>query len=138
METALSLLRYLHLCRDQPVAVNDSALQAVELLDDNDDGLLRQASAAAARAALALGDDQAAAELLDDFPGLLESASILSSSVSAGTPSDGDPHVVDPRSILATDASREVLDVARSKTYPEGRVRFEQADAYATPSLDAS
>lgn len=35
------------------------------------------------------------------------------------------------RSILATDAAAEVLDVARAKVYPPGRVRFEQADAYA-------
>ena len=35
------------------------------------------------------------------------------------------------RSMLATDAAAEVLGVARAKTYPPGRVRFEQADAYA-------
>ncbi len=39
------------------------------------------------------------------------------------------------RSILATDTSREVLDVARSKAYPEGRVRFERADAYALDAI---
>lgn len=38
------------------------------------------------------------------------------------------------RSMLATDAAAEVLDVARAKAYPPGRVRFEKADAYA---LDA-
>ena len=37
------------------------------------------------------------------------------------------------RSILATDASREVLDVARSKAYPE--VRFERANAYALDAI---
>ena len=67
----------------------DSARQAVELLDDNDDALWRQASAAAARATLALGDDQAAAELLDGLPGLLDSTSILSSSESAAMPPGG-------------------------------------------------
>jgi demethylmenaquinone methyltransferase/2-methoxy-6-polyprenyl-1,4-benzoquinol methylase len=34
------------------------------------------------------------------------------------------------RSILATDANGETLDLARRKTYPAGRVRFGQADAY--------
>jgi len=38
------------------------------------------------------------------------------------------------RSILATDAADEVLDVARAKAYPPRQVRFEQADAY---TLDA-
>ena len=38
------------------------------------------------------------------------------------------------RSMCATDAAAEVLDVARAKAYPPGRVRFEQADAY---TLDA-
>ena len=33
-------------------------------------------------------------------------------------------------SIVATDAGDEVLDVARSKGYPPGRVRFANADAY--------
>jgi len=79
----------------------ESALQAVELLDDNDDTLVRRAFAAAARAALALGDDQAVAELLDGSPGLLETKLILSSSESAATPLDGGGHFVDPQSILA-------------------------------------
>ena len=35
------------------------------------------------------------------------------------------------RSMRATDAAAEVLDVARAKAYPPGRVRFAQADAYA-------
>ena len=39
------------------------------------------------------------------------------------------------RSLLATDAAAEVLDAARSKTYPKGRVRFEHADAYALDAL---
>lgn len=34
------------------------------------------------------------------------------------------------RSVVATDASRDVLDVARSKSYPADRVRFEIADAF--------
>ena len=38
------------------------------------------------------------------------------------------------RSILATDAAAEVLDVAQAKAYPSGRVRFKQANAYV---LDA-
>ncbi len=79
----------------------DSALQALALLGANDDGLLRQASAAAARAALARGDDQAAAELLDNFPGLLESPPILSSSELVGMPPGPAPHLVGPQSILA-------------------------------------
>ena len=39
------------------------------------------------------------------------------------------------RSILATDAAGEVLDMARSKAYPEGRVRFERADAYTLDDI---
>ncbi len=39
------------------------------------------------------------------------------------------------RSILATDASREVLDVARAKAYPPRRVRFEQTDAYTLDTI---
>jgi len=39
------------------------------------------------------------------------------------------------RSILATDAAGEVLDVARAKAYPPRRVRFEQADAYTLEAL---
>ncbi len=35
------------------------------------------------------------------------------------------------QSILATDTSTEVLDIARSKPYPPGRVAFALADAYA-------
>ncbi len=34
------------------------------------------------------------------------------------------------RSILATDANEEVLAIARTKSYPPGRVRFRVADAY--------
>lgn len=34
------------------------------------------------------------------------------------------------RSLLATDAVPDVLEVARSKSYPEGRVRFAQDDAF--------
>jgi SAM-dependent methyltransferase len=37
--------------------------------------------------------------------------------------------------IVATDASSDVLAIARAKTYPPGRVRFEQADAYALASV---
>jgi ubiquinone/menaquinone biosynthesis C-methylase UbiE len=40
------------------------------------------------------------------------------------------PHVAE---ILALDANEEVLAVARSKTYPPGRVRFAQGDCYALP-----
>ncbi len=39
------------------------------------------------------------------------------------------------RSMLATDASAEVLDVAQAKAYPPNRVRFEQADAYALDTV---
>ncbi|MCH8962143.1 MAG: class I SAM-dependent methyltransferase [Bacteroidetes bacterium] len=39
------------------------------------------------------------------------------------------------RSILATDAAGEVLDVARAKAYPLRRVPFEQADAYALDTI---
>jgi len=39
------------------------------------------------------------------------------------------------RSWLATDLSAEMLDAARGKSYPSGRVRFAQADAYAVESL---
>jgi len=35
------------------------------------------------------------------------------------------------RSILATDMSEAVLEMARAKTYPEGRVRFGIADAWS-------
>lgn len=34
------------------------------------------------------------------------------------------------RSVLATDASPEVLEMAKRKSYPGGRVRFGQADAF--------
>ncbi len=37
--------------------------------------------------------------------------------------------------IVATDAGREVLAVARSKTYPAGRVEFATADAYALAAV---
>jgi SAM-dependent methyltransferase len=39
------------------------------------------------------------------------------------------------RSILATDAVADVLDAARSKPYPKGRVRFARADAYALDEI---
>lgn len=38
-------------------------------------------------------------------------------------------------SIVATDASDEVLAVARTKTYPPDRVRFQKADAFAPESV---
>jgi demethylmenaquinone methyltransferase/2-methoxy-6-polyprenyl-1,4-benzoquinol methylase len=37
-------------------------------------------------------------------------------------------------SVLAVDASDEVLEIARAKRYERGNVRFERADAYALPS----
>src|SRR5207244_1325078 len=39
------------------------------------------------------------------------------------------------RSVLATDASLEVIEVARRKKYPPGRVRFMRADAFAPESI---
>lgn len=39
------------------------------------------------------------------------------------------------RAILATDAVADVLDAARSKAYPKGRVRFACADAYALDEI---
>lgn len=42
------------------------------------------------------------------------------------------------RSILATDASDEVLAVARSKTYGGATVRFERADAYTLDGVSGS
>lgn len=42
------------------------------------------------------------------------------------------------RSVTATDAGLEVLDVARRKSYPAGRVRFALADAYCLPAPRAS
>ncbi|HVS31065.1 MAG TPA: class I SAM-dependent methyltransferase [Thermoanaerobaculia bacterium] len=39
------------------------------------------------------------------------------------------------KSILATDAAAEVLEIARKKAYPPGRVRFAIADAYDLPAL---
>ena len=40
------------------------------------------------------------------------------------------------RSVVATDASEAVMDVARHKTYPEGRVRFATADAFDPAAID--
>jgi len=37
--------------------------------------------------------------------------------------------------IVATDASVDLLAIARAKPYPPGRVQFEQADAYALSSV---
>jgi demethylmenaquinone methyltransferase/2-methoxy-6-polyprenyl-1,4-benzoquinol methylase len=42
------------------------------------------------------------------------------------------------RSVFATDAGSEVLALARSKSYPEGRVRFGVADAFSLSELPAS
>jgi demethylmenaquinone methyltransferase/2-methoxy-6-polyprenyl-1,4-benzoquinol methylase len=39
------------------------------------------------------------------------------------------------RSMVATDASPAVLDVARRKAYPEGRVQFLEADAFALDTV---
>lgn len=39
------------------------------------------------------------------------------------------------RSILATDANEEVLDLARARSYPDGRVHFGRADAYLLENL---
>jgi demethylmenaquinone methyltransferase/2-methoxy-6-polyprenyl-1,4-benzoquinol methylase len=39
------------------------------------------------------------------------------------------------RSITALDVGEEVLAIARRKSYPEGRVRFVQGDAYALPDF---
>ena len=40
------------------------------------------------------------------------------------------------RSVVATDASEAVMDVARHKTYPEGRVRFATADSFDPAAVD--
>jgi demethylmenaquinone methyltransferase/2-methoxy-6-polyprenyl-1,4-benzoquinol methylase len=40
------------------------------------------------------------------------------------------------RSVLATDTSSEVLELARRKSYPPGRVRLAEADAYAPHLMD--
>lgn len=40
------------------------------------------------------------------------------------------------RSVLATDAVNEVLNVARAKGYPRGNVRFMQLDAFELPGAD--
>src|SRR5687767_7217832 len=40
------------------------------------------------------------------------------------------------RSILATDVNEEVLELARAKPYPEGRVRFLLADAYTLSGVE--
>lgn len=37
-------------------------------------------------------------------------------------------------SVVAVDASEEVLAIARAKSYPRANVRFERADAYALPA----
>ncbi len=42
------------------------------------------------------------------------------------------------RSVLATDVGDEVLALARTKPYPEGRVRFAVADAFSLSGLPAS
>ena len=44
-------------------------------------------------------------------------------------------HLIAPvaRSITATDINEETLEIARSKHYPDGRVRFDKADVYALP-----
>jgi SAM-dependent methyltransferase len=39
------------------------------------------------------------------------------------------------RSVCATDAASEPLDLARQKIYPPGRVRLERADAYAAEDI---
>src|SRR6185369_2752294 len=39
------------------------------------------------------------------------------------------------RSVLATDASEEVLEIAKSKPAPAGRVRFAIADAFAPRTI---
>src|SRR6185369_14959447 len=42
------------------------------------------------------------------------------------------------RGVLATDASAEVLAIARAKSLPEDRVRFEIADAFAPHAIEGS
>lgn len=40
------------------------------------------------------------------------------------------------RSVVATDASEEVLEMARHKSYPGGKVRFTAADAFEPAAID--
>jgi SAM-dependent methyltransferase len=50
--------------------------------------------------------------------------------VACGTGYWTQPLAETARSIVATDVNSEVLDLARKKTYPAGKVRFQLADAF--------
>jgi demethylmenaquinone methyltransferase/2-methoxy-6-polyprenyl-1,4-benzoquinol methylase len=67
------------------------------------------------------------------LPGLVAGRDVLE--IACGTGYWTERMTPAARSWLATDLSAEMLDAARGKSYPSGRVRFAQADAYALESL---
>ena len=112
-------------------AAYDAAVRARELLGMPADPLFQQATAEAARAALARGDDQAAAELLDRLPGFtqhpllwsrerlhLASTSILLNAVASESRLEPGRQVAAPQSVLALALEARRLeedgDLARS------------------------
>lgn len=72
------------------------------------------------------------ARLRRDIPALFRGARVLEIACGTGywTPLIAEQ----AQSVLAVDYSEETLAIARSKRYPKGNVRFEQADAYALPA----
>ncbi len=71
------------------------------------------------------------AKLRADVPAMFEGARVLE--VACGTGYWTALIAARAQSVMAVDAAREVLDLAKTKPYPQGNVRFEQADAYALP-----
>jgi SAM-dependent methyltransferase len=61
-------------------------------------------------------------------PGFLADADVLE--VACGTGYWTEVFAPVARSVVATDSSDEVLEMARAKSYPPGRVRFRLADAF--------
>lgn len=72
------------------------------------------------------------ARLRADLPRLFEGTAVLE--IACGTGYWTPLIAAAAESVLAVDASEEVLDIARSKGYPRQNVRFERADAYALPA----
>lgn len=72
------------------------------------------------------------ARLRIDIPALFKGERVLE--IACGTGYWTPLIAAQAESVLALDYVPETLDIARTKRYPRGNVKFEQADAYALPA----